>query len=185
MRLRGRTMRLGKSDGFQKFMQDWGIPIISAILVAFLVNKFIIFKIYIPSESMFPTLKVKDQLFATRVYNPEKLQRGDLIVFYSEERKELFIKRLIGLPNEEININAGIVSIDGQVLEESYVKNQEDFDGEYKVPEGKYFFLGDNRANSTDSRYLKKTYIDGEDIRGKAVIKIYPFSDFGFVNKDE
>ena len=159
----------------------WIIPIFIAVILTFLINKFIIFKIEIPSESMVPTLNIGDNLFATRVYNPENLKRGDLVIFYFEPKNQLYIKRLIGLPNDEIVISNGVVSVNGEALIEDYVENQEEFTGKYKVPDEKYFFLGDNRANSGDSRYWKTPYIDSKYIKGKAFIKVYPFKDIGFV----
>ena len=113
----------------KSFISEWGIPIISAIIIAFLINKFLLFKVIIPSESMVPTLNVDDRLFVTRVYDLDNLK--------------------------------------------------DNYSGEVEVPEGKYFFLGDNRLWSKDSRYWINPYIDGEDIRGKAQIKVYPFSEIG------
>lgn len=166
---------------FKKFFGDWIIPIIIAISAAFFINRFIIFKIEIPSESMAPTLNIGDKLFANRVYNSENLKRGDLVVFYFKPEGKLYIKRLIGLPNDEIVISNGVVTVNGERLVESYVQNQEEFNGEYKVPTRKYFFLGDNRGNSSDSRYWENPYIDAKDIKGKAFIKVYPFNQIGFV----
>lgn len=163
------------------FFKDWLIPILIASIIAFLINKFIVFKVTIPSESMVPTLNINDNLFASRVYNPQNLNRGDLVIFYFERKDELYIKRLIGLPNDEITINDGIVSVNGEVLIEDYVENQLSFNGEYKVPEGSYFFLGDNRSNSGDSRFWDYPYIESKDIKGKAFIKVYPFKEIGFV----
>ena len=162
-------------------LYDWIIPIVIAIILAFLINKFLIFQIQIPSESMMPTLNIGDRLFASRIYKEDSLHRGDLVIFYSKERNELMIKRLIGLPNDNIVIDNGTISINNETIDEDYVKNQDYFTGEYIVPEGKYFFLGDNRSDSLDSRYWVNKYIDFEDIEGKAFIKVYPFDDFGFV----
>lgn len=170
-----------KQNFLIKLISDWIIPILIAVILAFLINKFVIFKIEIPSESMIPTLNIGDKLFASRIYNLENLNRGDLIIFNFEPKNKLYIKRLIGLPNDEIIIKNGVVSVNGEVLTENYVKNQEAFDGHFKVPSGKYFFLGDNRSNSTDSRYWEDPYIDYTDIKGKALIKVYPFSDFGLI----
>ncbi|MEN8076337.1 signal peptidase I [Clostridioides difficile] len=164
-------------------LYDWIIPIIIAIILAFLINKFLVFQIQIPSESMMPTLNIGDRLFASRIYKEDNLHRGDLVIFYSNERNELMIKRLIGLPNDNIVIDNGTITINNETINEDYVKNQDYFTGEYIVPEGKYFFLGDNRSDSLDSRYWVNKYIDFEDIKGKAFIKVYPFDDFGFVNK--
>ena len=129
----------------KNFFSDWVVPIVIAVILAVLINKFLIFKVKIPSESMVPTLNVGDRLFVTRVYNTEKLKRGDIVVFYSEEKNEDMIKRLIGLPGDEVVINDGIVTVNGETLEENYIGTSDNYSGEFKVPEGKYFFLGDNR----------------------------------------
>lgn len=169
----------------KKMIFDWVIPIAVACAIALLVNKFVVFKAQIPSASMVPTLNVGDQLFASRVYNLEKLKRGDIIVFNFEPKNELFIKRLIGLPGDTVTIKEGKVWVNGEELQEDYVKNPEKTDGVYNVPEGKYFFLGDNRSNSDDARRWQTeygiTYIDGKQIKGKAQLKVYPFSDFGTI----
>ena len=161
------------------FFSDWVVPIVIAVILAVLINKFLIFKVKIPLESMVPTLNVGDRLFVTRVYNPENLKRGDIVVFYSEEKNEDMIKRLIGLPGDEVVINDGRVTVNGETLEENYIGTVDNYSGEFTVPEGKYFFLGDNRYWSLDSRYWDEPYIDGSEIKGKAQIKVYPWKDFG------
>ena len=163
------------------FFSEWVIPIAIALVIALLIKQFLIFKVYIPSGSMIPTLNEGDQLFVTRVYNLDNLKRGDILVFDSDELNDVLIKRLIGLPGDKIKIVKGTVYVNGEKLEEDYVKNSDDISGEFEVPEGKYFFLGDNRAISYDARRWKNPYIDGGDIKAKAQIRVYPFSDFGFV----
>lgn len=167
----------------KEFIKEWIIPIILAIIMAFLINKFLIFKAYIPSESMVPTINKGDRLFISRIYNPDNIKRGDIIVFYSEELQDTLIKRVIGLAGDNITISKGIVKINGEILEENYVENNNfNYNGSFTVPSGKYFFLGDNRSNSHDSRFWINPYIDFEDIEGKALIKVYPFKDFGRVS---
>lgn len=169
-----------KKGSFISTILEWLITIVAALIISFLINKFLIFKVYIPSESMYPTLKVKDQLFVTKMYSRDSIQRGDILVFFSDEFNELLIKRVIGLPGDDIVVKAsGEILVNGEVLEETYVVQKDEtaiFDLEFKVPEDKYFFLGDNRANSLDSRYWSEPYIDFEDIRGEARIIIYPFN---------
>lgn len=174
-----RRTRRSKENKKNGFFYEWGIPVIVAVVLAVLINKFIVFKVYIPSESMVPTLNVDDRLFVTRVYNEDKFERGDILVFESEELGEKLIKRLIGLPGDKILIENGQVSVNGEKLIEPYIGNEDRFNGKYEVPEGKYFFLGDNRLWSKDSRYWNDPYIDGKDIIGKAQIKVYPFSEIG------
>ena len=169
------------SQGTKKsnFFSDWIVPIVIAVILAILINRFLIFKVKIPSESMVPTLNVGDRLFVTRVYNPENLNRGDIVVFYSEEKNEDMIKRLIGLPGDKIVIKDGTVIVNNETLKENYIGTADNYNGEFIVPEGKYFFLGDNRYWSLDSRYWEDPYIDASEIKGKAQVKVYPWKDFG------
>ena len=175
-------MTIENKNSLKKLFIEWLIPILTAVIISFIINKFIIFQVEIPSGSMIPTLNKYDRLFVRRVYNTEKLERGDLVVFYFEPEDELYIKRLIGLPNDEIVINDGTVTVNGKVLIEDYVNEKGDFSGEDKVPEGEYFFLGDNRTNSHDSRYWKYHYIKSSDIKGKAILKVYPLNEIGFID---
>lgn len=161
------------------FFREWIVPIVAAIGIAFLINKFLVYNVYIPSESMVPTLNVGDKLMVTRVYDTDKIKRGDIVVFYSEELDEILIKRVIGLPGDHIKIHDGIVNINGEDIKEDYVKNNESFDGNFDVPDNKFFFLGDNRSRSNDARRWINPYIDASNIQGKARIKFYPFKDFG------
>lgn len=171
-----------------QFLLDWGIPIITAVVFAMLIKKFVFFNVEVPTTSMVPTINANDRLISTRVYNLENLQRGDIIVFYFKPADKLYIKRLIGLPGDHIEIKeGGVVYVNGDKLEEDYVENPDPSVANvtYDVPENKYFFLGDNRKSSSDARKWDKeygiTYIDGSEIKGKAQIKFYPFSDFGSI----
>lgn len=164
---------------FKNILKDYVIPIGLAMILAFVVRKYIIFQIEVPSESMYPTIKIGDRIMVTRIYNLSKLKRGELIVFDSEELGKPLIKRLIGLPGDKVVVDKGTVSVNGEKLKEDYVVNNEDYSGSFEVPAGKYLFFGDNRANSFDSRKWQNPYIDAADIRGKARFIIYPFKRFG------
>ena len=163
-------------------VKDWIICIVVAVIATVLINKFLIYKVYIPSSSMVPTLNKGDQLFVTKVYNPEKLKTGDIVVFYSRENKDTYIKRLIGCPEDNIKIEKGVVYVNDKKINQDYVVyDDETFSGEYNVPKGKYFFLGDNRPVSNDSRRWENPFVDADDIEAKAVLKVYPFKDFGLL----
>ena len=164
-----------------RFFKEWVIPILSALIIAFLINKFLFFNVYVPTGSMIPTINENDKGLVSVIYNTNNMKRGDIIVFYSQEFSETFIKRLIGLPGDKIEIKNGIVFINGEQLQENYVKNKDKYNGTFNVPEGKYFFLGDNRPNSKDSRLWKNPYVDSSDIKGKLQFRFYPFKDFGIV----
>lgn len=163
------------------FFKDWIIPILSAIAIAVAINKFVFINVYIPSGSMIPTLNINDKLIVTRIWNKDNIKRGDILVFKSEELNETVIKRVIGLPGDHVEITDGIVKVNGEQIDESYVKNNESYNGIFDVPEGKLLFLGDNRAVSYDARYWENPYIDKDDVEGKAQLRYYPITDFGIV----
>ena len=164
----------------KKFIQEWVIPIGAALLIAFIIHTFIFFQIKVPSESMYPTIKIGDRILVTKVYDKSKLKNGDIVVFYSDELKLTLIKRLIGVPGDEVKVNAaGEVYINGKKLDEPYVVNKSNISKNFKVPEGKYLFFGDNRAVSDDARLWNNPYIDGKEIKGKAQVIVFPFKRFG------
>jgi signal peptidase I len=165
---------------YKKLLIDWIFPIVVAIIIATLLNKLLFFQVKVPSESMYPTIKIGDKITVTRIYNKENLKRGDIIVFESDELKMTLIKRLIGLPGDEVVVkNKGQVFINGIKTEEPYVVYSDDLDKKFKIPENKYLFFGDNRANSRDARRWGNPYIDSKDIKGKAQFIVYPFKRFG------
>ena len=157
------------------------MPVISAVIIYLLINKFVFFNVHVPTGSMIPTINIENRLVVSRIHNLRNLKRGDIIVFYSEELSERLVKRLIGLPGDKIEMKNGVVSVNGEQLEEDYVKNKDTYNGDFEVPEGKYFFLGDNRPVSKDARRWINPYIDGSAIEGKAQFIFYPFQNFGVV----
>lgn len=165
----------------KKILKDWIMPILLAIMIAIVINKVLFFNVYVPTSSMVPTINKDDKLLVTRIHNTDKIERGDIIVFNSDELKKRLIKRVIGLPGDHIVIHDGIININGSDIKEDYVKNNEKYDGEFFVPNEKYFFLGDNRAHSDDARLWSNPYIDKEDIEGKAIFRFYPFNNFGLL----
>lgn len=171
-----------KENNIIKFFKDWVLPIISAVIIYFLLNKFVFFNVQVPTGSMIPTINIDNRAVVTRIYNFDNLKRGDVIVFYSDELRERLVKRLIGLPGDKIEIKNGVISVNGEQLQEDYVKNKDNYSGDFEVPEGKYFFLGDNRPVSKDARYWMNHYIDSSVIEGKVQFIFYPFSDFKSIN---
>jgi signal peptidase I len=170
----------GLTMEIKKLLLNWVLPIGMAIVVAVLVNQFVFFNVSIPSESMVPTLKVGDTVFATRVYDKSCLNRGDIVVFYSHELKITLIKRLVGLPGDQVEIREnGEMYINGEKYNEPYVVYRDNFEKKFSVPEGKYLFMGDNRPVSWDGRKWDDPYIDGKDIQGKAQFILFPFNRFG------
>lgn len=164
----------------KKLIKEWLMPIGAAIIIVLLINKFLFYQITIPSPSMYPTIKVGDRIIVTRVYDKSKLKRGDIIVFDSKELKMTLIKRLIGLPDDEVEVkDGGAVYINGRKQQEPYVVNKDNLSESFKVPKGKYLFFGDNRPVSDDARRWQVKYIDSKDIKGKAQFVLFPFKRFG------
>jgi signal peptidase I len=164
----------------KSILGGWVIPVAIAFVLAMLIKQFLFFNINVPTASMFPTIKPGDRILVTRVYNKNKLKRGDIVVFHSKELKEDLIKRLIGVPNDTVVISEdGKVTVNGTLLKENYVVYNGGKGGSYKVPADSYFFLGDNRGDSKDSRYWDTPYINKKDIMGVARVILYPFKRFG------
>lgn len=167
----------------QKIWKEWILPIGVEILVIFLFIKFVAFAVYVPTGSMLPTIQVPSLLVATRVYSPENsVERGDIIAFNSEELEKVLIKRCIGLPGDKIELDDGKLYVNGEYTEEPYVVNTYEEDGSWTVPEGCYFFLGDNRSGSYDAREWEDPYIEAEEIIGEARFTLYPFTNFGLLH---
>lgn len=130
------------------------------------------YRIDVPTSSMSNTIQCNQQLLVLKDKYVNSYKRGDIVVFCQDG--ELLIKRLIGLPGETIRISGGTVFVDGKLLFEDYISSNIDFDNTFYVPEGKYLFLGDNRAESFDSRQWAEPYISANMLRGKAVYFILP-----------
>ncbi|WP_017660466.1 signal peptidase I [Baaleninema simplex] len=151
---------------------------ISAVL-ALGIRTFVAEARYIPSGSMLPTLQINDRLIVDKIgYHFRDIQRGDIVVFNPTETlkhkfKDAFIKRVIGLPGEKIEVRNGIVYIDDEPLEENYIAAAPDYVyGPVYVPADQYLVLGDNRNNSYDSHYWG--FVPRDLIIGRAVARFWP-----------
>jgi len=137
-------------------------------VVLWMIFHYFIFIAIVPSSSMEPTIPKHSLGLVTYLHGEKEVQRGDCVVFWSDEFDERLVKRVVGLPGEEVVVDSnGKVYIDGVPLKEDYVKNQEAVEREFNIPEGCYLFFGDNRANSSDARWWEDPYIPSEKLIGK------------------
>lgn len=175
----------GKNKVVSEILEYVKIIVFVGVLV-FVINNFFILNARIPSESMENTIMEGDQLFGNRLaYRNSDPERYDIVIFkYPDNEKQLFIKRVIGLPGETVNIVDGKVYIndDPTPLDDSFLpeKMEGDF-GPYQVPEGCYFMLGDNRNWSNDSRSWVNTYVRRDQILAKAALRYWPLTKIGFI----
>ncbi|MFZ5596297.1 MAG: signal peptidase I [Bacillota bacterium] len=148
-----------------------------AIVLALFIRTFLLQTFYIPSESMVPTLKINDHVIADKIsYRFSDPRRGDIIVFMPPlpSEKYPYVKRLIGLPGETVELKDNRVYINGEPIEEKYLPEGLKFRnyGPVTVPDNSYFMMGDNRNNSSDSRVWG--FLPEKMIIGKAVVLYWP-----------
>jgi signal peptidase I len=171
------------SEGEKALIRDLIESIVIAVVLAFgIIRPFIIQPFVIPSESMVPTLLVGDRLFANKfIYRFKPIQRFDVIVFkYPHNPRVDYVKRVIALEGETVQLIGGKVYINKQPLEEAHKMNPsyDDF-GPVTVPKGFLFVLGDNRSNSEDSRYFG--FVPVQNVLGKAFLIYWPPKRIGLI----
>mgnify|MGYP002656815003 CR=1 FL=1 len=170
------------SKGFFSFLFSEVLSLVKivviAVVFALVFSNFIIINAEVPSGSMRDTIWEGDRLFGFRLaYKFSEPKRGDIIIFkFPDDETQNYVKRVIGLPNDIVQIKNGRVYINGEELDDPYIKDYILDDGEtytFIVPEDSYFMLGDNRNNSKDSRYWVNTFVKKEKIVAKVVVRYY------------
>lgn len=167
-----------RTRGVLKELFSWVMVVVCAFVLAFVITRYIIIKAEVPTGSMISTIQIDDRLIGNRLaYLFSNPKRGDIVIFpYPDNEKETYIKRIVGLPGETIEIVEGVLYIDGEVYEESYLNEpmKKENCGPFLVPEGHYFMMGDNRNHSWDSRYWTNHYVAKDKILGKAWLRYEP-----------
>jgi len=187
--------------------------VLIAFVLALLLKTFLVQAFYIPSASMEPTLRIGDRVLVNKVvYRLREPRRGEVVVFSQDDSllgepeegvlsrllaelgsglgvtppgEKDFIKRIIGLPGDTVEMRDGVVYVNGEPLPEApadeggYLSSRDPTDfGPVEVPPGQYFMMGDNRPNSADSRY-GLGMIPREDVIGRAFVIIWPLTNVG------
>jgi signal peptidase I len=179
---KGRTASRGRT------ILEYVVLAVVAVAVALLIQAFLVKPYRIPSASMEDTLLIGDRVLVDRIsWRFSQPKRGDIVVFHPPFDGPVLIKRIIGLPGDEISLNGGFVYINGKRLDEPYVRRvdgrqepSEPFSNglpwslqePYKVPAGSYFVMGDNRTDSGDSREFGP--IKRGQFVGRAFAKYWP-----------
>ncbi len=156
------------------------------VLCITFVPRYVLQRTIVSGSSMESTLHNKENLLVEKVsYRFKDPDRFDVIVFYpyGRESDDYYIKRVIGLPGETVQIKGDTIYINGEEIKENYGKDPMVYAGiaeePLKLADDEFFVLGDNREVSEDSRYEEVGPVKRENIEGKAILRIYPFSEFG------
>ena len=194
-----------KETSLKAEILSWVEVIVVAVALALFIDNVIIINATVPSGSMEKTIMTGDRVLGTRFsYWFSEPRRGDIVVFKYPIDEALgkntkFIKRIIGLPGETVEIMDGVVYINGEALQEDYINGTwtDENDGfQFHVPEGEYLMLGDNRNNSSDSRWWARiaiskglasdmeeaeafSYVPRKKILGKAYVRYWPITQLG------
>lgn len=159
---------------------EWGKAIVVAILLAFILRTFVFATSIVEGDSMYPALEDGERIIFNKfIYIVSEPKRGDIVIIQRPQKN--YVKRIIGLPNEVIEMKDHDLFINGEKQPNSFV---DEYDtmltgnfGPIKIPENSYFVMGDNRAISLDSRN-DLGLIDRSEIIGRSELVIYPFNEW-------
>jgi len=177
-------------SGWQKLFTENVRLVTIALAIALTVRFFIAEPRYIPSPSMVPTLRVGDRLLVEKVsYRMRSPQRGEIVVFepppqlqaYGYSSQQAFIKRVVGLPGQQVQVTNGQVLVDSEPLYEPYILEQPDYEMQtVEVPVDSLFVMGDNRNDSNDSHVWG--FLPVENAIGRAVFRFWPLDKLGRIS---
>jgi signal peptidase I len=171
-------------SSFRAEFRAWARDLLIALGLAVVIIVFLYQPVKVEGTSMSPLLSDQERIFINKfVYRVESIERGDVVVFwYPLDPTKSFIKRVVGLPGETVEIRQGHVEVNGTALDEPYVPPQYSDRHSYgpvRVPAGQYFVLGDHRSSSNDSRVFG--FVPSGLIYGKAVFVYWPVERFGTI----
>jgi signal peptidase I len=171
----------GRKSHARSILEFIGI-ILLAVVLAYLLQAYLVKPFQIPSSSMEPALVPGDRVLVNRLaYRYGSPQRGDIIVFRSPNDPNVdFIKRVIAVGGDTVEIREGMLLVNGEPQVEDYVKYADTRSFHFQlVPQGMVFVLGDNRPDSQDARYWKNPWLPESEIIGKAFFRYWPLSRIG------
>lgn len=172
-----------------KELYDWIKDIFIASLVTLFIIHFLFQNTQVIGDSMEPTLQDGNSIIINKlIYRFVSPKREEIIAFKNpNDSSEYFIKRIIGMPGDQLEVKEGKVYINNNILEETYIFESMDLeiignmDYPIVIPQDNYFVMGDNRNISFDSRYKEVGLIHKSSISGKALVRIWPFNKIGLI----
>ena len=172
------------TQSLKQFLVDLLETIVLAVVLFFAINAASA-RVRVDGFSMMPTLKDGEYVLVNRLaYRGDMPERGDIIVFESPQSTNLdLIKRVIGLPGNTVKIYGGVVQVNGETLNEPYIAAAPVYNGEWVVPDGNLFVLGDNRNDSSDSHAWGLLPID--NVIGKAILIYWPIPEWNWIEHVE
>ena len=170
-----------RHSGFLRFLVDILETLVLSVVLFVSINM-ISARIRVDGASMEPTLVSGEYVIVDRIsYRLGSPHRGDIIVFhFPRDPKEEYIKRVIGLPGDEVEVKNNAVYVNGQLLDETYLKVTTNYTGTWRIPTGQLFVLGDNRNNSSDSHDWGTVPMDY--VVGKAILVYWPPPTWGLID---
>ena len=160
----------------KKVIKDILEVVFSALIISFILMHFFFISVEVEGTSMVPTLHKNDKGISFVITKNIGVNRFDIVVVDVENK--LLVKRVIGMPNEEVEYKDNVLYINGNKYEEDYIKDAVTEDFKVKLSNNEYYCLGDNRDVSKDSRYYGP--FNYEDFKASHVLVLFPFEDFGF-----
>ncbi|ORT99846.1 Signal peptidase I [Anaerovibrio sp. JC8] len=160
-------------------IRDWVISIAVAIALAMFIRTFVVELYLVDGPSMMPTLEHQQRLVVNKfIYKMRAPERGEILIFqYPRDKSRDFIKRVIAVPGDTIEIKDHNVYVNGELQNEDYIlaKSRMDYP-KTTIPEGHVFVMGDNRNNSEDSRFPDVGFVPYDLLKGKAMLVFWPLS---------
>ncbi|MEK3700626.1 signal peptidase I [Paenibacillus sp. FSL R10-2199] len=160
----------------KKFLRQWVPSIAIGIILSLFIRTYVAEAMRVPTGSMIPTIEINDRLVVDKMLWNSSLKHGDIVVFYppvaGDEHKR-YVKRLIGLPGDEIEIKDGTLYRNNEVVDEPYLQEAMTYTfGPVTVPADHYFFLGDNRNVSYDAHLWSTPFVDKDKLIGKVLFDV-------------
>ncbi len=174
------TQPVRKRPAWLVFLWEVLQTLVMAIVLYFLIDT-VVGRVRVENISMQPTLHEGEFILVNKLaYRLGDFQRGDIVVFHHGPTED-YIKRIIGLPGDKVEVRDGDVVVNGERLQEPYIAAPPQYSGEWVVPEGQIYVLGDNRNQSSDSHHWG--YVPADNVVGKAMVVYWPLQDLQILNQ--